>query len=420
MPQTGRLHDTRPPCRSLRSAALRSARMSSPDRAPPSAAPRLEIVRAEEFHAPMIAEFFRHVWDPLATPDAVLTARRLAAAQNVAEPGVAPPTWIALQSGRCLGYVTTIPVQLEDGRRQWPAYLIKGLMVLPEFRGGPVGYLVLKAAVASLPRTAALAVAPPARRLFEALGYSDLGAVPNWIRPLSPHRILERMSPADLGLTDMPRGVASALKVARATGLGSLLGRIGGATLRAAAAVHRLSTRHLEIGSLDPINSAHDVELLWQSVRGAYHGAVVRDSRYMLHRYGSPPGSPYQWLAARDRGRLAGIAILRRPRDSGDERLRGIRIATLAEVIYHPGTPTIALALLGAAEAAARDADADAVLASTSSPLLGAVLRRQYFLPRAGNVHFLFRDATSDATELGRSLTDWWISRGDGQADETF
>lgn len=394
--------------------------MSSPDRSPSSATTRLEIVRAEESHAHAIAEFYREVWDPQASPQAVLAARRLAAAQNVAEAGVAPPTWIALQSGRCLGYVTTIPVQLEDGNRQWPAYLIKGLMVLPEFRGGPIGYLVLKAAVATLPRTAALAVAPPARRLFEALGYGDLGAVPNWIRPLSPHRILGRLHPADLGLTDMPRGAAAALKIARMTGLGTLLGWIGGAMLRVLAAAHRFSTKGLEVGVLDPTSSTRDLELLWQSVRGSYHAAVVRDGRYLVPRYGPTADSPYQWLAVHDQGRLAGVAILRRPRAEGDSRLRGIRVATLAEIIYDPRIPAVALALLGAAEAAARDAGADAILASTSSPVLGAVLSRQWYLPRAGNVHFLFRDVTTDATALGKSLQDWWISRGDGQADETF
>ena len=114
-------------------------------------APRLEIVEATDEHAAEVAEFIRAVWNPSAT-----AARRCVAvgggALNTAEPGVPPPTWIALQAGRVLGYVTTIPVRFWDGERSWPAYWIKGLMVLPEYRNGPIGYAVMKAAIGRLPR----------------------------------------------------------------------------------------------------------------------------------------------------------------------------------------------------------------------------------------------------------------------------
>lgn len=124
----------------------------------------------------------------------MVRSRAAAASRNLAEPGAPPPTWIAIQDGRVLGFVTTIPVRFWDGETSLPAYWIKGLMVLPEYRQGPIGYAVLKAAVAALPRTGSLAVAAPARRLFTALGYTDLGAVSNWIRPLAAHRILANLT----------------------------------------------------------------------------------------------------------------------------------------------------------------------------------------------------------------------------------
>ena len=203
--------------------------------------PRLEVVRVDDNHAEMVAAFFREVWDEHATAASVAASRAAGAARNTAEPGLAPPTWIAIRDGRVLGYVTTLPVRLWDGAREWPAYWIKGLMVLPECRGGPIGYLVLKAAVASLPRTGALAVAPPARRLFEALGYKDFGAVPNWVRPLSPGRILRRLDPAGLGIPTCPAGATTSCVSREAQGLATAAGWAGGVALRATAAVRRLS-----------------------------------------------------------------------------------------------------------------------------------------------------------------------------------
>jgi len=52
-------------------------------------------------------------------------------------------------------------------------------MVLPEYRNGPIGYRVLKELVGQLRRSVVLTVAPASVRLFEALGYANLGVVPN-------------------------------------------------------------------------------------------------------------------------------------------------------------------------------------------------------------------------------------------------
>jgi hypothetical protein len=111
---------------------------------------------------------------------------------------------------------------------------------------------------------------------------------------------------------------------------------------------------------------------------------------------------------------------LRQPRPDGDERLKGIRVATLADALYAPSRPDAGLALLGAIEQAARRIGADAVLATSSAPAFQQLLRRQWYLPLSGNVHFLFRDVAGEAPAFGHSLAEWWISRGDGQADDVF
>lgn len=386
----------------------------------PAKPPRLEIVQADDSHAAGIAEFIRAVWTPSATTESVLASRIEGAARNEAEPGVAPPTWLAVRAGRVLGYVTTIPVRWWDGEQAVPAYWIKGLMVLPEFRNGPIGFSVMKAAAARLPRSAGLAVALPARRLFGALGYRDLGAIPNWIRPLAPGRIVGRLDFDLLTGAGIPAWARPVIQIGRATGLAALFGWLGGVALRAAAAARRLPLQDLATGPVDPPEASAEVSALWARVRAGFPSGVVRDAQYLRHRYPAGPQEPYRWIAVRERDGLAGIAILRRPRDDGDPRLRGVRVATLVDMLYHPGHPRTGLALLGAVEAEARALGADAILATCSAPALAGVLRRQFYFPLSGNVHFLVRDVTGDRTTFGEGLTDWWLTRGDGNSDEVF
>src|SRR5213593_994324 len=129
----------------------------------------VDIVRADDRHAPALAEFYRAVWDPSATPEAVRRARATAAAQNPVTPGEEVPTFLFLQRGRVLGHVTTIPVRLHAAGTSRPGHWVKGLMVVPEHRNGPVGMLLLKEAVRQLDLAMAMVVQPAPRRLFQAL-----------------------------------------------------------------------------------------------------------------------------------------------------------------------------------------------------------------------------------------------------------
>ena len=67
-----------------------------------------------------------------------------------------------------------------------------------------------------------------------------------------------------------------------------------------------------------------------------------------------------------------------------------------------------------------RDLGADAILATTSTPSFEPLLRSQWYLPLSGNVHFLFRDVAETGPAFGQALSDWWICRGDGQADDAL
>jgi hypothetical protein len=119
-------------------------------------------------------------------------------------------------------------------------------------------------------------------------------------------------------------------------------------------------------------------------------------------------------------GAPCGALVLRRPSEDGDPRLRGVRVATLADLLFRPSDPAAGLAVLGAAERLAREQGADAILCSAPHATLGRLLRRQGYLPLPGNVHFFVRDVTGEPPALAARLEEWWLTRGDGESDEAF
>src|SRR5258708_3642619 len=151
-----------------------------------AAAGGIRATLATDEHADAIAAFYRESWSQDATAASVLANRRLAAAENVAEPGEPPPTALVLDGSRVIGCCGSIPLRLWDGVTDRPAYWTKGLMVLPEFRNGPIGFLVCNQLTMHLPCAIGLVVAPAARRLFTAMGYTELGTVGHLDRQLRP------------------------------------------------------------------------------------------------------------------------------------------------------------------------------------------------------------------------------------------
>src|SRR3989442_10669176 len=97
-----------------------------------------------EAHAGAVAEFFRAVWDSAATAESVWRGLQTAAERNPFFPGQHVQTVLFLSDERVVGYATSIPVSVwgacEERRAEW----IKGLIVIPEHRNGPVGFKLVK------------------------------------------------------------------------------------------------------------------------------------------------------------------------------------------------------------------------------------------------------------------------------------
>lgn len=404
----------------LSASALYSGSTPSPETAPVNATSpvRSEVVRATSKHAEAMAEFFRRVWDRDATAASVISGRAAEARVNPGSNGQESPTFLFMSDGKAVGYVSSIPTRLWSAGKEHRLHWIKGLMVLPEYRRGPVGYYVLREAERQIGSSMALVVSPAARRLFTALGYKDLGTLPNELRIFRAGRVLSCIDPAALGLSRLPVTLHRVLRVLQRTHATALIGALAETAFRVWAAIVGGVNRKFQLSVDGSPPERKELDALWQEVRPSLGATQTRDALYVLWRYGTDE-ERYTFVTAREEGRLVGVGVVRRPNEEGDARLHGIRIATLADALFPPDRPGVGLALLKAAERAAWDLKADALLSSGNAEALRSLTRRRAYVSIPGNVHFLVKD-DGEGCGMPRKLGDWWLSRGDADSDGVF
>lgn len=377
----------------------------------------VEVVLVADRHIPQLADFIRQVWDPEADPDGVRRAREASALENPAAGGMPAPTFLVLSGDRAVGHVGTIPIRLWYRGRAWPVHWVKGLMVLPEHRNGPVGFLVLKEAIKHLDSALAMVVEAAPLRLFGALRFTDLGPLPNYLRVLRPARMLRRLDLERIELGAMSRRLRPLLGLLRRSGLAALAGHALGAGVAIVTAALGPSSRSLRV-EYPPRLDADEVTRLWDSVRPGFPTGPVRDGAYLAWRYGTAPFSPYRVAVVREGDTLVGLSIVRRPRAEPDPRLGDVRVSVISDLLFSPERRDVGLTTLAAAETMARDLGADALLCSASHAALSDLLRRRAYAPLPGNVHVLVRGLPEGEATPG--LAEWWLTRGDSDADDVF
>ena len=384
-----------------------------------SAKPSVSIVRVTAEHAELVAAFFRQVWDPSATAEQVRAGRAAETAANPALRGERDaPTWIMISGDEAIGYVTTIPVRVwlaslgTDVEVSW----VKGLMVLPKYRNGSAGVLLAREVVRASAGLLALTVQPNVRRLFAGVDFREVGALPSAMRILRPAQVLRALDMDALGLSGVPNVVKTAIRLVQRLRLAAL----AGLALNMLSGVRRLSS--LGSGGLrvtlgeDPEPALLDA--LWLRVRSEVRAAVVRDAAYLTYRYRGADRDGYTTIAAYGRdGTLTGVAYVKQPRDGVDPRLRGIRIATLSDVVCHPRDASVVRVLARAAEGVARRAGAHAIISTATVPGLDRVLRRMAWVRIPSTFHFSVQDSAANGERFPLALDDWWLTRGDNWSD---
>lgn len=381
-----------------------------------SATASAQVLAAEQTPAEALAEFYRKTWNAKASAEAVTRALRASAAGNTVRPGQAPTAVTFVLDDHVIGYLGSIPAWFWDGSGEYAADWLKGFMVLPEHRNGPVGHMLLRDMTKRVSVAGSLVVAEPARRLMQALGYRGLGALSNRVLVLRYGRLATRISPDRLGLPRFVHPFFGVIRAAQKIGLAYIAGAVAGAGVRVWHSVRHLRRRKYDI----TVGGAHatdeEIDALWTRVRVGLASASVRNARYLRWRYPDGPNDAYTFIFVRAAGQLEAIAVVRRPSTSWEDRLAGVKLATLSDIVFRTDNVEAGLAALAAAGRVARRLGADALLGSASHPVLESALKESGFVGLGGTLYFHLR-VPEGKYSFSPNIRDWWLTRGDGSSD---
>ena len=376
----------------------------------------VEVTRITSENSDAVAAFYRKAWGSSATGDVVRRSRAEAARLNPTTPGADVPAVAYLREGEVIGHLGTIPTKFWNGKVEIQAHWLKGFMVLPEYQNGPVGYAILRELLKHVGTVASMVVAPAARRLLQAVGFVDYGVVPNYVCLLEPRRVARHVNIDAAGVA-LPHSLRGMVHAAQRT---EILGYAVGAAAASVRAVGRLSTlpRRL-ITDCGNQPSKSSIDDLWVRARPDITAAAVRDGAMMQWHYAATAARQYETVTVRESaGRLVAVALVRRS-EFTDSRLNGLRVMTISDLLFEPKEIDAGVAALAGAERAARAMGADALVCSTAHPAMTTALRRRAFWRQQGNLHLLVRDKDKGA-QLPTAIEAWWLTRGDGNADESF
>jgi len=378
----------------------------------------LRVRRLGEADADSIAEFIRAAaWDPDATPDSAREMLRTAAADNPFTPGEGPPTVGVFMGTRLVGYVSTIPTRFWNGKEYAAAHWLKGWWVLEEYRNSPIGFLLLKEMLKQVGLVASMPAALLPRRLSEALGMRDLGAVCDYVAPLHPTRILRKLDFARLEhLKGLPAVLSLAVGALRTPpfvyAAGALI-TLGLAALRVPSA---FAGRSLTAELRERLPGEAALDRLWSCAQRALTSSATRSGAYLRWRYERGPGGHYRFAAVWRGDELVGLAVLAHPQRLDDPRIAGLAIGSVVDLVLDPDCPAALPRVLAVARRWGRSANYDALLFTASRRALKGPLLRAGYIQAPGNLHLLLRDPGAEhglSTDLGA----WMVTRGDAWGD---
>jgi GNAT superfamily N-acetyltransferase len=296
--------------------------------------------------------------------------------------------WIWRHGGRIEGQQGAIRTSLcvagEERSLSWGI----DLMVSPEHRKRGVGAVLPEVLAEGAEILAGTEVSEAAQRALERAGWSTLGTIPQWVRPVEPSRFLSER-------------------------LGVRVGRVASAPLRVAldamvtvGALARLGHRLVPLASFD--TRADDV---WSRCSREWPIVARRDRQWLAWRWDACPrreGLRALWLERR--GETVGWVVVR------TQEHKGVRAAFVVDFLCPPADVS---ALFGLVVAELRKEPIDAVYCLLLAPGVERAMLGNGFVRRDSKLVTMVW-APSVPARLRARLVDrsqWFLTAGDSDLD---
>jgi len=329
------------------------------------------------------------------------------------------PTFLFLKDEKTVGHVATIPVRLSIPSGVVSAHWIVGFMVLPEYRNGLVGPLLIKEVNRVLGCAMSLHVELPVLRILTGLKWVHKGVLPQYLCVLNAGAVLKNLQPSGVEAVRSSDGsslLRTCVKNRMVRWLGSASLALGQQVWSGLSRLARPTRIQDEIRREEVFDDSYTE--LWQSVAGQIGASLVRDRAALEVRFGAKM-ERYRLLACRRDNELLGYCILKMKNFTNDARMGNMKVGTIVDCLYDPRQSSVLQGLLAEAFQWFRQEGTHVVLCTASLKAIRQVLARNGFFKIPGNLNFAYHIRSSFPMD-GIPLEDWHLMRGDSDADQNF
>jgi GNAT superfamily N-acetyltransferase len=308
-------------------------------------------------------------------------------------PPEGPEIWVAKENGVVLGQYASMSVRLKVKDRTLRASWGMDVMVDPKLQKKGVGTLLFDYWDTHVEAPLGLGLSLASYRLFQKLGWEDVGPVPCYSRPLDPAALLERR---------FGRGWGRAL---------APLVRIG---LRVAYPARPSPRRDRDTISIERLDGpfGEEFDRLWETASTGYDFVAERKSRYLEWKFHEIPYVTYEVYQALREEQLVGYIVLRTAVKNG------VRLGLIVDLFAHPDDIQVVDALLDWAETWARKNRAARLQMFTFNRPIAARLRRKGFMRIKSPMQFcLHIHADHVDASFFRDTSRWHVTFGDSDMD---
>ena len=306
--------------------------------------------------------------------------------QNPHCPASGPAIWIARDGDTIVGQYATMPVRLSLAGREVDGSWGMDVMVAPDRQRQGIGERLFRTWDDAVGASLGLGLSESSHRLFQKLGWPDLGPVPCLVKPLTRRAIRQgAWSPTVNRLLS-----AATLPV-----------------VRFVARQRPVSDRVQPIERFDERFTA-----LWQRVAPALDFAVRRDAAYLGWKYRAAPHIRYQLAAYVEGGEARGYVVFRHVREP-----RG-RVTLLVDFLADPGDAGVLRAMLRYVDRAARDADSDKIRVFAMCEPFRRILRRSGYFRSKSTMEFVAKvNGVPVGEDFYQGTDRWHVTLGDSDQD---
>jgi len=331
------------------------------------------------------------------------------------------PIFLFLKDGEVVGHVASSPIHLWWGGKEIEAHWIVGFMVLPQYRNGLVGPLLIKEVNRVLDCALSLHVEPPVLRILRGFRWIHVGVLPQYCRVLNAREFVKNLQMGAVGVTKTRTNLwASILASLMGSTLCRVVGHVGVAIGQRllAGAMFCVRERSEKVTVTEEQGFDSSFTDLWNRVKHQYRATVVRDQAHLGARFGRKMNR-YRLLVCRQDGKLKGYCVLKLKRFSCDPRMGSMTIGTIVDCLYDLEAPAVLQAFLESAIDRFTQDGAHVAFCTASLPAIRRMLLRNAFVSIPGNLNFALHMRTlGQAGEIG--LGSWHLMRGDSDTDQNF